>query len=75
MVFSDPHRALAMARIAAHYMINKAFIRENEVIEQCQAIANIPGIIVHGRYDMVCPLEECADLAAALAGSRAAYCA
>ncbi|OQX38669.1 MAG: prolyl aminopeptidase [Oceanospirillales bacterium LUC14_002_19_P2] len=60
--FSDPHRALAMARIASHYMINKAFIEENEILEQCQAISSIPGIIVHGRYDMVCPLENAQTL-------------
>lgn len=60
--FSDPHRALGMARIASHYMINRAFIEENEILEQCQAITHIPGIIVHGRYDMVCPLDNAQTL-------------
>lgn len=60
--FSDPHYALTMARIASYYMVNKAFIQENEIIEQCQVITGIPGIIVHGRYDMTSPLENAQTL-------------
>ena len=56
--FSDPHRALSMARIEAHYFKNKAFIEANQIIDNMGVLENVPGIIVHGRYDMICPLDN-----------------
>jgi len=56
--FSDPHRAKSIARIEAHYFVNDSFIDENQVLSNMDKIADIPGIIVHGRYDMVCPLDN-----------------
>lgn len=56
--FSDPHVALALARIEAHYFVNRIFLRENQLLEEARRLAGIPGIIVHGRYDMVCPLDN-----------------
>ncbi|GGC08487.1 proline iminopeptidase [Marinobacterium zhoushanense] len=56
--FSDPHFALAMARIEAHYFINEAFLKPNQILEDCKHIRSIPTTIVHGRYDMVCPIEQ-----------------
>ena len=55
---ADPHLALAMSRIECHYFKNNAFIKENQIIENMNLLARIPGIIIHGRYDMVCPLEN-----------------
>lgn len=60
--FSDPHLALAMARIEAHYFINKAFLTPNQIINNAQLLDGIPIIIVHGRYDMVCPLDNAVAL-------------
>jgi proline iminopeptidase len=54
----DPHVALALARIEAHFFINACFIRENQIIEEAEILAGIPGVIVHGRYDIVCPLDN-----------------
>lgn len=56
--FSSPHIALSMARISAHYFINQCFLEENQLIENVHKLEGIPGIIVHGRYDMICPLEN-----------------
>ena len=56
--FSEPHVALALARIEAHYFVNKCFIKKNQILKNIGKIKNIPGIIVHGRYDMVCPLDN-----------------
>ncbi len=56
--FSDPHVALAMARIEAHYFVNQAFIEPNQILDQADRIRDIPTIIVHGRYDMVCPVNQ-----------------
>lgn len=55
--FSDPHVALALARIEAHYFVNRIFLRENQLLEEARLLAGIPGVIVHGRYDMICPLD------------------
>jgi len=56
--FADPHIALAMARIEAHYFINKAFIEPDQIIRNADKIQHIPTVIVHGRYDVVCPIEQ-----------------
>jgi len=56
--FADPHVALAMARIEAHYFANNSFMSENQLLNNCDRIAQIPTWIVHGRYDMVCPIEQ-----------------
>ena len=55
---NDPHIALAMARIEAHYFMHDAFLQPNQIINNAQRLQGIPGIIVHGRYDVVCPLDN-----------------
>lgn len=61
-VFSDPHRALSLSRIEAHYFTHGGFIDENQILENASALEGIPGIIVHGRYDMVCTLDNAQSL-------------
>lgn len=56
--FSDPHTAMALACIEAHYFVNHCFIDENQIIRDAGKLQGIPGIIVHGRYDVVCPLDN-----------------
>lgn len=58
----DPHVALAMARIEAHYFVNKCFIEENQILVNADKLAGIPGAIVHGRYDIVCTLDNAFSL-------------
>ena len=56
---------LALARLEAHYMTHGAFLRPNELVEAVPRFRHVPGIIIHGRYDMLCPLEGAFELAAA----------
>lgn len=56
---------LAMSRIMAHYMTNSAFMAENALIDGAARIRDVPGVIIHGRYDMICPLVNADDLARA----------
>ncbi len=56
--FSDPHIALSIARLECHYFINQCFLRPNQLIEDMPKINHIPGYIVHGRYDLVCPIDQ-----------------
>lgn len=56
--FANIHLALSLARIEAHFFINDAFISPNQILENMDALEGIPAIIIHGRYDMVCPLDN-----------------
>jgi proline iminopeptidase len=50
--------ALAFARIECHYFVNGGFFeRESQLLEDAKKIRHIPGVIVQGRYDIVCPME------------------
>ena len=55
--------ALPMACLSTHFMLQRCFLRPNQLIENMDKIAHIPGYIVHGRYDMVCPADNAYDLA------------
>ena len=58
--------AEAFARIECHYFTNKGFFQsDNQLIENIDLIRHIPGIIVQGRYDVVCPPESAWELAQA----------
>jgi proline iminopeptidase len=63
--FASPRFALALARIEAHYFINNCFARPNQILEDAHKLADIPGVIIHGRYDIVCPIEQATALAKA----------
>lgn len=61
--FADPEFALAFARIECHYFMNNAFFSsDNYLIENVGQIRHIPGVIVQGRYDVVCPIMSAWDL-------------
>ncbi|MGK0673841.1 MAG: prolyl aminopeptidase [Halothiobacillaceae bacterium] len=68
--FGDPHVALSLARIENHYFINHAFLESNQLCRDAGRLAHIPGIIIHGRYDMVCPIEQAFALADAWPQAR-----
>lgn len=55
---SDSHNALALARLETHYFTQQGFLAPNQLLEHADRLAGIRGIIVHGRYDMVCPLDN-----------------
>lgn len=63
--FSNEPLALSLARIECHYFVNQAFVRPNQLLDEASRLAEIPGIIVHGRYDLICPLRSAWELAAA----------
>ena len=61
--FGKPDYALAFARIECHYFVNKGFFdRDDQLIADAGKIRHIPGVIVHGRYDVVTPLRSAWDL-------------
>src|SRR6266581_4051807 len=54
--------ALGLARIEAHYFVNEIFLPENSLLANAHRLRGIPGAIVQGRYDMVCPLASAHEL-------------
>lgn len=46
---------IASAKIYFHYAKNGAFLKEGQLIKNAHKLKNIPGAILHGRYDMICP--------------------
>jgi proline iminopeptidase len=56
--YSDDESSWTLARHEAHYMANDCFLADNEILANCDKIADIPMIIVHGRYDIVCAFDN-----------------
>lgn len=54
----------------AHYLSNDCFLRPNQLVEEASRLDGIPGVMVQGRYDLLCPPSGSAALAAAWKGSR-----
>lgn len=68
--FANPYVALSIARIECHYFMNHAFLEEDQILRDVQKIKGIPGVIIHGRYDIVCPVENAWELHQAWPESR-----
>jgi proline iminopeptidase len=55
--------ALAFARIESHYFVNGGFLRrDGELLQEAHRLDGLPGIIVHGRYDVVTPVKNAVAL-------------
>jgi len=68
--FGDPYAALSIARIECHYFMHDSFLQPNQILRDAYKIKHIPTYIVHGRYDMICPVEQAWALHRALPGSN-----
>jgi proline iminopeptidase len=61
--FTEPEKAIALARIECHYFMNNCFFdSDNYLLDHVDRIRHIPGVIVQGRYDIVCPFVSAWDL-------------
>lgn len=61
--FGADEFAEAFARIECHYFTNAIWMRsDNQILEDVHKIRHIPCEIVHGRYDVVCPVENAWEL-------------
>ncbi|WP_127469999.1 prolyl aminopeptidase [Thiomicrorhabdus aquaedulcis] len=72
--FGDPFHALAMARIECHYFFHQSFIEDNQILEHSQSLKHLPIYIIHGRYDMVCPINQAFELKATLPKANMTIC-
>ena len=66
----DPARVLAKARIEAHYFRHNAFLAHGQLLRDIDRIRHLPGVIVQGRYDIICPPRSAWDLAQAWPEAR-----
>ncbi len=60
--FSDGVRAHARCLIATHYYSNDCFLEPDQLLANASTLKDVPGIIVHGRFDCVSPLDNAHDL-------------
>ncbi len=60
--FADPGTAMALARIEAHYFVHQAFLAPDQLLLAAHRLQGLPGVIVQGRYDLICPMRSAWEL-------------
>jgi proline iminopeptidase len=55
--FDDPDFRLRIARLVTHYWRNGAFLDEDQLLRDAPKLNGIPGVLIHGRNDISCPLD------------------
>jgi proline iminopeptidase len=55
--FGEDEFALAFARIENHYFVHAGWMDEGQLLRDAHKLADIDGVIIHGRYDMPCPAK------------------
>jgi proline iminopeptidase len=63
--FEDPHKAVSLAIMEAHYFRHRIFLEPDQLLRDIDRIRHIPATIVHGRYDIICPMTSAWDLSQA----------
>lgn len=63
--YEDPDFALGFARLVTHYVRHDLFLREGIVLEDAGVLANTPGILINGRFDLQAPIENAWELSRA----------
>ena len=66
----DPERVMMFARLVTHYWSHGCFVGDDELLEGMDRLAGIPGVLVHGRYDISSPLDTVWRLHRAWPSSR-----
>jgi len=56
--FNETHIALSMARIECHYFVNDCFLEPDHILAHARRLSGIPGVIVQGRFDLICPMDQ-----------------
>lgn len=57
---------IASKKILMHYVINNCFFKPNQLMEEIGKLPKVPTVIIHGRYDVICPIEQAWELHKAL---------
>ncbi|MGI8827412.1 MAG: prolyl aminopeptidase [Chloroflexota bacterium] len=70
--FEDPDFRLRFSRLVTHYWRNAAFLEDNQLLRDAPTLDGIPGVLIHGRYDVSSPLETAWQLSQRWTTSRLA---
>ncbi len=68
--FTEAHKALSIARIESHYFVHDCFLEPDQLLRDSDRLSGLPGYIVHGRYDVVTPLDNAWQLHHAWPGAE-----
>ncbi len=68
--FDDPAFRLRFARLVTHYWRHAAFLEDDQLLRNAGLLAGIPGVLIHGRYDVSSPLETAWRLSQSWSTSR-----
>ena len=60
--FTNPTYALAFARIVTHYMHHNVWLEDGCLLRDADVLADIPGILVNGRFDFQAPIANAWEL-------------
>jgi proline iminopeptidase len=60
--FTDPRYAMAYARIVTHYVRHNAWLEEGRLLRDADSLADVPGIMVNGRFDLQAPIANAWEL-------------
>jgi proline iminopeptidase len=63
-------QTLAVARIEVHYVRHRAFFEDSALLRGVPRFRHVPGVIIHGRYDMIAPVDGAVALARAWPEAR-----
>lgn len=55
--YDDPVFSERFVRLVTHYWSNYCFLPDGDQLERMTAIADIPAVLIHGRYDVSGPLD------------------
>jgi proline iminopeptidase len=68
--YQDPAFQQVFARLVTRYWSNGCFLADTPILEHLDALAGIPGVLIHGRYAVSGPLDTSSDLHRAWPASR-----
>jgi len=68
--YTDPRFRMTFARLCAHYFSHAAWLEDRPLLRDAARLAGIPGVLIHGRFDIQGPLEEAWLLHQAWPGSE-----
>ena len=63
---TPPKQGLALAIIENHYFVHDCWLKEGHIMQNINKLRHIPITIVHGRYDVVCPITQAFEVKRAL---------
>jgi len=68
--YEDAAFRMVFARLVTHYWSNGCFLGDDQLFDHVDRLADIPAVLIHGRYDVSGPLDTAWDLHRAWPASR-----